>query len=288
MFAQLRKLLISFTDLLLYGNFWIALSAFCMALQTHYILFGYIKLEALEFFVLGSTLFLYAIHRLVGLKKVAPFKDHGRYFIISKFKSHILIYAIISAISSGVLFFWLTLSVQLALIIPAILSLGYVIPLLQNQKRLRDLNYLKIYLIAIVWAWVTVLLPALSHHLYEFLPVWPMFLERMLFVFAITIPFDIRDLKIDAHTEVKTIPAVLGIPNSKRLAYFCLALVLGLVGFNYYLDAYSLTTTLAFVLSILSTGLAIHYADRITHDYFFTGLLDGTMIIQFLLIYWMG
>jgi len=112
-----------------------------------------------------------------------------------------------------------------------------------------------------------------------------MCLERSLFVFAITIPFDIRDLKVDQHIQVKTIPFLLGIPKSKQLAGFLLLFAFLLAFLLHLLHIYDRPILLALSLSYLSTYFLITYSDKTEQDYFFTGLMDGTMIIQFLLVF---
>jgi len=175
--------------------------------------------------------------------------------------------------------------IQLSLIIPGIISLGYVIPFLKGKKRLRDFNHIKIFLIAIVWSWVTVFLPALEIEATNSLSVWLMILERALFIFAITLPFDIRDLKVDSHSEVQTIPAVIGIEKTKTLgtASLFLAFILSLI--NWFSVNYNVSILLGISASFISTWFFIRQSDKIKHDYFFTGLIDGTMILQFILIW---
>jgi len=68
----MTSILKKFIDLLLFGNFWIALCAVAMTWQTELLLFGAIEWTYLTSFVFFSTLFLYAIHRIVGLVKVKP------------------------------------------------------------------------------------------------------------------------------------------------------------------------------------------------------------------------
>ena len=57
---------------------------------------------------------------------------------------------------------------------------------------------------------------------------------RFLFVFLITIPFDIRDIKYD-NNNLKTIPLSLGIQKSKLLSIFTLLLIclISIVQFHY-------------------------------------------------------
>lgn len=271
-------------DLIFYGNFWIAAAALALVLQTQFVLLGYLAWTPLSGLALFATLFLYAIHRIVGMSKVKAFEDQGRYKVIRTFRTHIIFYAILSLIGSIYYFFRLSWLVQAMIVVPAIISLGYVVPFLAQRKRLRDLNFVKIFLVAITWAWVTVLLPAVEYHLYLHIPSFLIFLERGMFVFAITIPFDIRDLTIDQHNAVKTLPAYLGINNSKKLAIACLAIMLVLVYLNYCLTVYTTWQVAGFILSALISAWLIMQSDRMMHDYYFTGLMDGMMILQFLLI----
>ena len=108
-----------------------------------------------------ATLLLYAIHRIIGLNTIPDIEASERFRVIHQFKSHIKIYALLAGIGSLVLYFFLPLNVQLALVIPTLISLGYAIPFLDGQ-RLRDFDLIKIYLIAGVWTWITVVLPALD------------------------------------------------------------------------------------------------------------------------------
>lgn len=273
-------------DLLLYGNFWIAACAVAMTLQTQYLVEGTLALTPFVGLVGFSTLMIYAIHRYIGLKKVRIFTDTGRYFVIEKFKNHILFYAALGAVGAAICFFRLRLNMQIALVLPGLISLGYVIPILGGKRRLRDLNNLKIYLIAVVWAWITVILPILDAGKLglENTTTLLLFLERMLFIFAITLPFDIRDLKVDGHTGVQTIPSQIGIEKTKKLVRAVLFLVLALAATNFLLDHYSFSTFIALAVSCSTTNLLIQKCDSITNDYYFTGLIDGTMIFQFLLI----
>jgi len=188
----LKKLI----DLILYSNLWIGLCAAAMCLQTQYILNNKVEWNWLVGLIFLSTLFLYALHRIVGFKKIKNFKNIERYAVISNYRSHIIIYAVLAGIGAGVCFLKLSLQIQLSLFIPALISLGYAIPFVSGKKRLRDFNYIKIFLIAIVWSWVTVLLPAIEIDKIWTPEIWMVAAERSLFIFAICLPFDIRDMEI--------------------------------------------------------------------------------------------
>ena len=286
--ATFLRLLTQFIDLVFYGNFWIALAALCMGLQTQYLLTGNIYWSTFAAFLFTSTLFLYAIHRIVGLEKVSAFQDQGRYLVISTFKNHIILYALVSVLFAAYLYWQLPMALKIGVIIPGLISMAYVVPFLASKKRLRDLNYIKIFMIVISWAWVTVVLPARELDMALMVPVFSMTLERAFFVFAITIPFDIRDLQIDTNTKVRTIPSRLGIKNSIRLALLFLLLSFLFVWFNYQINVYNQGVFIAFLISIFSTAALIWFSPKQKHDYYFTGLLDGTMILQFVLVFLIG
>lgn len=278
----------AFIDLILYSNLWIALAALSMAAQTQFLLSDQVTPTPLLGFILFATLLLYAVHRIVGLEKVQPFLEKGRFFVISRFRSHIMIYAAMAAIGAAVFFFQLPFRLQLAAVAPSLIALGYVLPLLGGRKRLRDLSYLKIFLIAIAWSWITVLLPALELGMGWSFPMIVMLLERAFFIFAITLPFDIRDLEVDAYNQVRTLPALLGYRRTKLLALFCLLAMAALAGLNRHADVYSTGAFAGILLSGLIAFTLIWYSDRVKHDYYFTGLIDGLMALQFGVVWGLG
>lgn len=268
-------------DLILYSNFYIACCAVTFIFQTQLLLTGRFTLSPVVQLVFCATLVIYALHRLVGLFKVKDFIGEGRYFVINKFQSHIWIYAVIGVLYGAYCFFQVNNTIKLLLVLPAFFSLGYVLPIFGKQKnlRLRDFGGLKIFLVAFVWAYVTVLLPALEIGIWNTSIGW-MFLERAFFVFAITLPFDIRDLKVDGHNDVQTIPAKIGIRTTVQLAHGLLVLVLAI---SFLL--YAFPVFIAMCVSTLSTAVFIRLSPSQQHDYFFSALLDGTILIQFLLVW---
>ncbi len=278
------NLLKKIVDLLLYGNLWIALCALAMAAQSQLLLKGQFERDALLLFIFFATLFLYAIHRIIGISKLHKYFEADRYGIIVRFKSHIKLYAIIGGLGMLWYFGQLSGAVQLALVVPALLSLGYTLPFLKGkQLRLRDLDFIKIFLVAGVWAWVSVLLPALEYGCPKAMLAL-MLAERSCFVFAITLPFDIRDLKVDASSQLRTLPAAIGINRSKWLAISLLGAMSALAAANWWLGNYPAGALLGIALSAICTGGLVWWSEPWRHDYFYSGLMDGTMILQAVLV----
>lgn len=287
MWLLLRK----FFDLLLYGNFWIAACAAAMTLQTQYLLSGRIHYTPLVGFVFFATLLLYALHRIVGIPKVDQYvKDLERYRIISTFRGHIILYAALGMIGAACYFVRLTRPTQLAILLPALISLAYVLPVIGKAKRLRDIHYIKIFLIAIVWSFISVVLPTLEYDLFPRQPGgwWFMWIERALFIFAITLPFDIRDLRVDHSGGVKTIPGKVGIRKTRWIGLLALCLAAIAAAVNFYTGTYGPGAFLGILLSFAVSYLLIHITFRFKHDYYFSGLVDGTMLLQLGLVLLLG
>jgi len=281
----MKKITVKFINLVLYSNLWIALCAVAMVLQTELIFLRKLQWSNYAAFVFTATLFVYALHRVVGLEKVAAFQEKGRFLVISNFKSHIAIYAALAGIACFYFFVKMAWWAQVSLVVPSILSLGYVLPIFGKKRRLRDFNFIKIFLIAIVWSWVTVLIPATYCGQIFSMDLLIMAIERAAFIFALTLPFDIRDLKVDQHTGVKTIPAAIGKKNAKLLAASSLALMLILVQINIANGFYLNLNLLPFLLSTFISTIFIYYADDNRHDYLYTAGVDGMMILQGVLVY---
>lgn len=256
-----------------------------MCWQTQLILRGSLSWAPLPAFILAATLLLYALHRLVGLSRAEGFKDKGRYFVIESFRSHIGLYAVLAGLAALWYAWQLSWRVWWWMLPALILSASYVLPVFGKGRRLRDIHYVKIFLIAMAWAWLTVIVPAVEMGLYRNIPLMMLFGERLFFVFAITLPFDIRDLNIDRANGVKTLPAMLGVRKTKQLAYVLLALSAAFGWMVFHLNAYNTTTFIGLLLSLFISGWVIGNTRADRHDYFFTGLVDGLMIVQFLLIW---
>lgn len=107
-----------------------------------------------------------------------------------------------------------------------ILTFLYAIPFLSGfEKTLREINYLKIIVVAFVWAGFTVLIPY-YHFTNSFsYEAFLLMIQRFLIVIVLMLPFEIRDLKYDA-ISLQTIPKKIGIVKTKRIGIFFLILCL--------------------------------------------------------------
>ena len=120
---------------------------------------------------------------------------------------------VLVAIVTLMCLFWLEIRVQVVALLLSLLTLLYAIPFLKN-KSLRHLNGLKIFIVALVWSGVTVIIPFFNefNELTDDLIVT--FIQRFLMVLALILPFEIRDLSVDA-TYLRTLPQRVGVLPTK-------------------------------------------------------------------------
>ena len=279
------KFLSKIVDFILYTNIWIGIGALLLYLQSIALLNGKYQPTNIAYLVSFSTVWLYSLHRAVGLRKVEDMEANSRFYKIHRLKIPIYIIGFFCLITSLYFIVQIDLRFLIAMAFPAFVSMMYVLPVFSGKRRLRDLSIIKIFLVALTWSWLTVLIPW-----YESSSGWEWkvlftFAERFCFIFAITLPFDIRDLKTDAISNVKTIPALIGIENSQRLSYILLAVSGIFLGLQYTNNMIPPNYLKVVLLFYLLTGLLIFAIQRKQHDYYYTGLLDGTMLLMPVMVY---
>ncbi len=136
----------------------------------------------------------------------------------------IQIFSLMSFLALLFYVFKLNSTVLLAAGILGLFTLFYAVPLSRNGKNLRSLPGLKIFIIALVWAGSTVLLPLINGHKYLGLEVIVDFIQRLLLVVILTLPFEIRDLEFDKEA-LGTIPQKIGVFRTKVFGTFLLVLI---------------------------------------------------------------
>lgn len=160
------------------------------------------------------------------------------------------------------------------------LSIFYVVPLIPFYKKspsLRDIPYLKIIVIGITWAIAVVWLPMVDTKYYIGMNSSILLfsiLQVFLFVFAITIPFDVRDVNFDKLNQLKTIPQLIG---NKNAVVFSELLLVGSILLLYFLPIGSYIYPL--LIGHIITMLIIGFTTEKRNEIFFAGLVEGTVII---------
>lgn len=219
--------------------------------------------------------------------------DKSPYKRVRWFFSHyrlMVTFTIVSMLSLIPLFFLISIESRILLIFLSIISFCYSIPLFTvgDQKfGLRNIPGLKQFLITLVWTMSTVLLPILEAQHFHLTSISMrdttiIIAKRFLFIAALTIPFDIRDLFEDKQSGLKTVPVVWG---EKNAYLFCQVLLAGYVvllflfrnnGFN--TDFWALTVT------AVLTGWLIFKSKWEKNEYYYFFYMDGVLIVQYVIL----
>nr|WP_297785027.1 hypothetical protein [uncultured Allomuricauda sp.] len=140
-----------------------------------------------------------------------------KYLIVSNvYHKTIQIFSFISFAFAIYFLVQLDKEIWVATVVLGVLSALYAVPLLPRAKNLRNLAGLKIYIVAFVWAGFSVLLPVLDAKMILDWDFVITFIQRMLLVLILILPFEIRDMQWD-DKSLRTLPQVLGAKNTKRL-----------------------------------------------------------------------
>ena len=269
-FLQLIKVFIN-------TNFVVAFSAYCLYKITENI-FGFHS-PNISAFIFFSTLFAYTYMR------------QCQYFILNKSNfffglSSSLLTKFILVISFCVIFFLvLTLDFKFLKLVSPVILICVLYPITFQFKNLvfniRSIPYLKIFLIALVWSYMTILVPVLyfSYEINYF--VADFFFQRFLFILAIAIPFDIRDISSD---NIKTIPNTFGIYHAKMLGFFCLLIVDLLLIIDLINQVITINQFIALFLTIELTSVVLYLSHEKKSFFFYGIIVEGLSIIMCLFV----
>jgi 4-hydroxybenzoate polyprenyltransferase len=285
----MKNLLRSAFDFLLFSNVFMSLCAVAQALLTFSIIDSK-PVYAVAGLLFTSTLGIYNFSILLSKPK---YPEKSPYRRVRWFFAHyrlMVTFTIVSLLSLVPLFFFLSMESRILLIFLALLSFGYGIPLFSigDQKfGLRNIPGLKAFLITIVWTLSCVLVPILEaqdQHLTDISmrDTIIMLAKRFLFIAALTVPFDVRDLFQDKKLGLKTVAVVWG---EKNAYLFCQVLLAGYIvllfllrrnGFN--VDFFALT------LTAILTGWLIFRSKWEKNEYYYFFYLDGVLILQYVIL----
>lgn len=245
-----------------------------------------IKTDALFYLTGASALFTYMLIRLVAIKRISTYEPESRWDFFFRNLKLLRITTYLAAIASVVLFFCIPLKLQITLLVPGLISVLYGVPL-GKKFRLRDIGIIKIFLISFVWSYIASILPAVNADITIDFSIILLFLANYCFVFAITLPFDIKDLKIDKISNVKTIPVYIGEENTYNLSALLLFIAAGLhVYLQREIFSNDVDYTVPLSISILITMLVVWITrKKRNNSLIYFGLLDGMLIVQFLLCF---
>jgi 4-hydroxybenzoate polyprenyltransferase len=285
----MKKTFQSVLDFLLFSNIFMSLCAVAQGLVTFYLI-GSKPIFTVNCLLFTATLGIYNFSIILTKPKHPETSAYKR---VRWFFSHyrlMVTLTIVSLLSLIPLFFLISVESRILMVFLSVISFFYSIPIFtvgEQKFGLRNIPGLKQFLITLVWTMSTALLPVLEAQSLHSTNISMrdttiLVAKRFLFIAALTIPFDIRDLFEDRQSGLKTVPVVWG---EKNAYLFCQALLASYVvllflfrdgGFNANFYALTITVVLA--------GWLIFKSKWEKNEYYYFLYMDGVLIVQYLVL----
>ncbi len=265
---------------LIYANVWVSANVLFITLTSTFSV-GLKSNTAWLFFSFFSTLLAYNFQRIVKFPQLQTSSERNTW--LRNNKNLLFILTAIGFLGSSIALFFLPIKIWVLLLLPAAMSFFYVVPLKSKKRSLREVPFLKIYLIALSWVFVAVFVP-LYMASQSLRLIISMFLEKTFFVLAVTIPFDIRDMPFDSPIK-KTIPQVIGVKRALIVAILFLLLSCAIAIVLFQQGYYSLGACIGLIISYVISGLVITRSGIHRRELFYTGIIDGLFFLQFCLVF---
>lgn len=240
------------------SNIWVATSVLALLKVTN-IDFRLKNDLWLELFVFSSVIVGYNFTRCFTMDRVIKYKEQVNHLNINTLRNRFInltfklkikfIINVFSLILSFFCFLHLNFLTQYLILIPLLLCVFYTISF--HERTLRNIKGLKIYIVGVTWAIVTVLLPVTEDLFVITMEVWGVFFQRFLYILVLILPFEIRDVSEDSIL-LCTVPQKMGISKTKIYGVFLLLIYLLIEYFMYsFIGSYLLvlfSVTLIFLL----------------------------------------
>ncbi len=282
------KSFILFIKPLVFSNLFVSL---CIAAFTHitFIIYELPKdnLPVILTMVFCFSFFTYNFQRFIKFRSATndASQPGKRLQWIAEKKSPLMILSLIFGIVGLGCSYFLNPFCFLILIPMGALSTFYVIPIIPFYKKsptLRDIPYLKIFVIGLVWSLIIIGLPTLETS--NFIGINTKYFAGILHVFlytiAITLPFDIRDIDYDKNNGLKTIPRLLGVTKTIILSELLLIGSIVLLYYSKLIPQHFFGLMMAHIV----TMIVIAFSKKERPELFFAGLVEGMVLLLYICV----
>ena len=218
-----------------------------------------------------------------------------KYFGVAKFHHRSLagwlkviqVFSFMAFLAMCFLMFYLELNTLILIGILGVVTFFYAIPvmlpkryLFDDHKNLRQIGGLKVYVIALVWAFTSVYLPVVNEAVSIDADVYILGLQRFCYVLVLMLPFEIRDLNYDS-LKLATIPQKIGIKKTKIIGVLLLLLFVLL---DYFKDVLKQETLLSTVIIALITFVLLMFSNKNQSKYYSAFWVESLPIIWLVIL----
>ena len=289
--GYMRNLFKTPLQFIFYSNTFMALCAIAQTLLSYRLL--QLPLHwPLLILVFAATMLIYNLSFIASKKHLPQHVVSPRWTWYKQHQGLIKALSVICLLACLVCTYQLNRPAKYLLGVLGLLSAAYSLPLYQKNGQYRGLRHIagfKSALIALVWVVSCTLLPIVQayrsqqrqwlamHH------VWLLLLGQWLFLFALTIPFDIRDFLTDTRDGLLTLPVLLGkkyalwLSQASLMAYTLLQFL--------QISHWGITAAIGLIATGLLSVFMVGNSPLQQRRYFYFWGIDGLLIVQFILVY---
>lgn len=240
--------------------------------------YGLLSDKILLYFVFFASVSGYNFVKYFGMAKF-----HHR--SLANWLRTIQIFSLFSFIVTCYFAYNLNLNTLIWIAVFGLLTLFYAIPffsieLILDNKNLRNVEGLKVYLIALVWMGVTVMLPVINNDYTVSADVILTSVQRFIFIVVLMLPFEIRDLRYDS-LKLATIPQKIGVKHTKILGILLMALFFLI---EFFKDEIDINKLVALTLITILTGLFLIGSKKDQGKYYCSFWVEGLPIFWLLIL----
>ncbi|MEZ4936232.1 MAG: UbiA family prenyltransferase [Crocinitomicaceae bacterium] len=225
-------------------------------------------------FIFFSTLFMYNLQRMhkMGYQKLNL--ENARHRWINSNEKSIRILIIFSGLTVGSL--TLLFSFDRIFMLGGLGVISFLYSYQSKLGNLRSIPGTKIFWIAFVWS-VTIFALTLDNF-HPDKEDWLLLLYNFIFILAITIPFDIRDIDYDEE-DYKTIPQLIGVKASRILSFVLIGVAFVIL--SLLLQNYSIFLSLIYGIF----ALLCLFSTPSRKELYYSGIMDFTISISAISLY---
>jgi 4-hydroxybenzoate polyprenyltransferase len=263
-----------------YSNLFIAVCAVLMVSQTYQLLLHRTPDPDITAFVFFSTICSYSFHWYLSSDS-PPGSSRS---VWQRRNHYIYIILFITGFASAAIFFLLLSKYWFWLLLSAIPTFFYSAPKIPNKyfRILRRIALGKTIFLAMVWMYVTTILPVTVSNTIWRGDISLFIISRFFMIYAICILFDHRDREDDKAKGIRSLITYLSEKGVRILFIFSVFIfVISTVCLLFY--QYSLLTVSILLIPGIITAALYNYARKHFSDMFYYFVLDGLMALSPLL-----
>jgi hypothetical protein len=250
----------------------VALSCYALVRMTGF-MFEIEAIEAPSFFAFFGTIVAYNFVKYDALAREQKLQMRNELKAIAGL-------SFLSFLATIYFFLNLDKTTKISAVVFLFLTLLYTLSFFPNKKNARNWAGVKIYIVALCWVGVSLLLPILNAGIAIDTTIFLVGIQRFILIFVLVLIFEIIDLKYD-DPHLKTVPQQIGVKRTKIVGSSLLVLFILLE----FLDAnFSIQTLLLKVGIALTTGLFLLFANEKKSKYYSTFWAESIPIFWWILV----